>query len=182
MKPIGQIGALTACLLAFATATLAQATLIKDYSDRAEIGAMRALFSSITARRLASDAEFRSEANLIGFRSKSALLSRRLDSRTYFFQALRHEQETTKGHDQILRKQAIETRLTLLRRLSVPATEIRKPKLVQERSQTGYRESGAVELTLGKEQLGPSWVSVSRQIEGIPVFSSRALIQLRDRQ
>src|SRR5262249_31073792 len=94
----------------------------------------------------------------------------------------RHEQETTKGHDQILRKQAIESALTILRRLSVPATEIRKPKLVQERSQTGYRESGAVELTLGKEQLGPSWVSVSRQIEGIPVFSSRALIQLRDRQ
>jgi len=38
-------------------------------------------------------AEFRSEANLVGFRSKDVLFSRRTDSRTYFVQDLRKKGE-----------------------------------------------------------------------------------------
>src|SRR5262249_31591775 len=62
--------------------------------------------------------------------------------------------------------------------LNIPATEIAQARVLREQEQLGQlnRDTGKIEL--GKVMPGPRWASVSRQIDGIPVFSSRAMLQL----
>jgi hypothetical protein len=147
----------------------------EEFSDQAEAARLRRLAEAVHLP-LAREVEFRSEANLVGFRSKEALFSRRNDSRTYFIQDLRPERgkEMFRGHDE----EFIERLREVFRSLEVPAAEIAQSKVLQEQMQEGHPDRETNKLVVEEAHAGKRWATASRQVEGLPVFSSRALLSL----
>lgn len=148
-----------------------------DSSDAAEAARLRSIATQVLRLRLEPNVELRSEANVIGFRSNNVLLSRRLDSRTYFVQDLRTDQEKIppfKGTDQEL--------LQYVRRifggLGIPLSEIAQQRVMQEQGQLAHLSRDTRKIELGTIQPGRRWANVSRQVDGVPVFSSRAVVEL----
>ncbi|HEV2992193.1 MAG TPA: hypothetical protein VG759_27410 [Candidatus Angelobacter sp.] len=126
---------------------------------------------------LAPDAEYVEQLNLVGFRSKEVLFSRRLDSRTYFVQDFRPEKPESKpAPEQIARQYAEE----IMRRLEIPLAEVAQQRLVEEHTNAAQVDRSTGRLQSQKEQIGKGWFSVTRQIDGLPVFSSRMLLQVGD--
>jgi hypothetical protein len=64
----------------------------------------------------------------------------------------------------------------LLERLKVPRAEIASEKVVQESTQVGERDQKTGQLRLEPIEPGKKWVHTTREIDGLPVFSSRATI------
>ena len=166
--------AITAACLIYVGISSAQTEAQPRFSDREEIESLRSVASRVLNRPLGGDAEFRSAANVIGFQSNELLFNHRLDSRTYFFQDFRKYKEEGQGgssNDELLKRVR-----ELLRLLDVPAGEMGEQKVLQERSRVGEREPSG-HIRLEEVQYGPQWARVTRQVEGIPVFSSRALFK-----
>jgi hypothetical protein len=180
---IEQNGSLTfAMLLAFgalffSVPMFAQGRPPLDSSDAAEASRLRSIATLVLRLRLEPDVELRSEANVIGFRSNTLLLSRRLDSRTYFVQDLRTNREKVsrfKGTDQEL----LQYVRRIFSRLSIPVTEIAQQRVMQEQGQLAHLNRDTSKIESGKIQPGRRWANLSRQVDGIPVFSSRAVVEL----
>jgi len=149
----------------------------QEFSDQAETGRLRKLAGE-TLKIPVENAEFRSEPNFVGFRSKEYLFSRRLDSRTYFVQDLR---PVRPGETQLYRGTEAEY-LSRLREVfkgfDLPAEEITQAKVLEEQTQEGRvnHETGKVEA--GERHAGRRWATAARQVEGLPVFSSRVMLGL----
>jgi hypothetical protein len=122
--------------------------------------------------------EVKSEANLTGFRSGEVLFSRRNDSRTYFVQDQRYGATkpggTFGGSDDELIRRARE----MVVDLGLPASEIDRTSVIEEKSRVGYRDPATKKIVLEPTQSGGRSVLVTRRVVGIPVFSSRALVGL----
>jgi hypothetical protein len=151
----------------------------QEFSDEAE-GARLRRVASETLRVPLENAEFRSEVNLIGFRSKETLFSRRTDSRTYFVQDLRPAREGEKrfylGSDAKL----LERLREVFKGLEIPANEITQARVLQEHMQEGRFDHAIGKMFMEERHPGKRWGAVSRQVEGLPVFSSRALLGLSE--
>jgi hypothetical protein len=116
--------------------------------------------------------------NFSGLRTENITFTQRLDSRTYiaYDKRFSNTKETGiyKDADEMLLKRSHE----LLERLKIPSAEIATEKVVQEKTQVGQRESKTGKLKLDPIEPGKKWALTSRQIGGVPVFSSRATIGL----
>src|SRR5260370_34764688 len=112
--------------------------------------------------------------NFAGLRTDEVMFSRRLDSRSYFAYDRRFtvSHGLYQGPDE---KVASEAR-TVLAKLSVPSGELGSAKVIEEAGQTGHLDPGTRKLSLGKVTRGKRYVMFTRQVEGMPVFSSRAII------
>jgi hypothetical protein len=150
---------------------------VQEFSDQEESARLRRVAGE-TLRVPLESAEFRSEANLIGFRSKEILFSRRTDSRTYFVQDLRPATEPEK---QVYRGSDAEF-LGRLREIfkgfEIPGDEIVQAKVLQEQTQEGRLDHDTGKMILEERRPGKRWAAASRRVEGLPVFSSRALLGL----
>jgi hypothetical protein len=116
--------------------------------------------------------------NFSGLRTDNLTFSQRLDSRTFFAYDRRFsdpkQSGTYKEPDEALLKRSHE----LFERLKVPAAEIASEKVVQEKTQVGERDPKSGKFKLEPVEPGKKWARITRQIDGVPVFSSRATIGL----
>ena len=116
--------------------------------------------------------------NFSGLRTENVTFTQRLDSRTYiaYDKRFSNTKETGiyKDVDEVLLRRSHE----LLERLKIPASEIAKERVVQEKTQLGERDSKTGKFKLEAIEPGKKWALTSRQIDGVPVFSSRATIGL----
>ncbi len=116
--------------------------------------------------------------NFSGLRTDNITFTQRLDSRTYiaYDQRFSNTKETGiyKEADEALLKRSHE----LLERLKIPVAEIASEKVVTEKTQVGERDSKTGKFKLEPIEPGKKWAMTSRQVEGLPVFSSRATIGL----
>ncbi len=150
-----------------------------DYSDQAEMSEFHELATRVLGARLDAGAKTAADANMIGMRSARILFSRRLDSRTFFIQSLKEGEGEGKtagyfqGTDEALSSRAHE----LLDRLKIPRGEWAKEAALQENTQTGRREASG-KVTLGPVTKGRRTLTLDRQIEGLPVFSSHLKLVL----
>ena len=116
--------------------------------------------------------------NFSGLRTDNITFSQRLDSRTFFAYDNRFSDTKSTGMftgpDEAIEKRGRE----VLERLRIPAAEIASVKVVQERTQLGERDSRTGKVKLEPAQAGKKWARATREIEGLPVFSSRATIGL----
>jgi hypothetical protein len=126
---------------------------------------------------VAKESELRAEGNLVGFRSGEALFSHRRDSRTYFIQDLRPAQEKEEKTFQGAEKEYTERLNEVFRALEIPAAEISESRVLQEQTQEGHVDPSG-RLVRGEPRAGKRWVTATRHVEGLPVFSSRALMAL----
>ena len=116
--------------------------------------------------------------NFSGLRTENITFTQRLDSRTYIAYDKRFSDTKQTGiykdADDALLKRSHE----LLERLKVPVAEIASEKVVTERTQVGERNEKTGKFKLEAVEPGKKWARFSRQVDGLPVFSSRATIAL----
>jgi hypothetical protein len=116
--------------------------------------------------------------NFSGLRTETLTFTQRLDSRTYVAYDRRFSQVKEKGiykePDEGLLKRSAE----LLERLKVPRNEVETEKVLQEKTQVGERNAKSRKLRLEDVEMGKKYALTTRQIAGVPVFSSRAMIGL----
>ena len=116
--------------------------------------------------------------NFSGLRTENVTFTQRLDSRTFIAYDKRFSDTAKTGiykdADEVLLKRSRE----ILDRLKIPIAEIAAGKVVQEKTQTGERDPKTGKMKMEPIEPGKKWVLASRQVEGLPVFSSRATIAL----
>lgn len=117
------------------------------------------------------------DRNMVGIRSKEVLLSRRLDSRTFFIQDERYGKGTSSGSFAVDQELIRRARQVLIQ-LEVPEKEISQAIVLTEKAQAGQVDPATSTVRAGKIIESRKYVHASRTIEGIPIFSSRALIGL----
>lgn len=149
----------------------------QEFSGQAEVASLRRTASE-TLRVPLEQAEFRSEANLVGFRSKEVLFSRRTDSRTYFVQDLRKKAEGEGKYFRGSDEQILGRLHDIFKGFEVPDKEIAREKVLQEQTQEGHLDRATAKLVMEERRTGQRWAMAVREVEGLPVFSSRALLGL----
>ena len=116
--------------------------------------------------------------NFSGLRTENITFTQRLDSRTYIAYDNRFSDTAKTGvykeADEALLKRSHE----LLERLKIPVAEIAAEKVVTEKTQVGERDAKTGKFKMEAIEPGKKWALTSRQVNGIPVFSSRATIAL----
>lgn len=177
--PIAKIARLLSLAASFfcLPAAFGQATPPSNFSDAAEASRLQSVAAQVLRLKLGPKPQLRSEANMIGFRTDTVLLSRRLDSRTYLVQDLSTNREKVapfSGTDQEL----LQYTRRIFAGLNIPATEIAQARVLREQEQLAHLNPDTQKFELEKLTPGNRWASASRQVEGIPVFSSRAMLQL----
>src|SRR5438093_4112328 len=107
------------------------------YSDEAEIVRLQSTATKILGFTFDRIIRSGSEENLVGIQSEHLMLSRRLDSRTYFVQDIRYQHDSEDGSytgpDQTL----LRTCRTILKKLAIPVAEISDEAVLKEHSQVG---------------------------------------------
>jgi hypothetical protein len=127
---------------------------------------------------IAKEHEVRTQGNVVGFRAPELLFSRRVDSRTFFIQDLRPVQEAKEPMIfQGPEKQYTERLTEVFRALEIPEAEIAQSRVLIEQTQEG-RIDPAGKLVREEPRPGKRWAIATRHVEGLPVFSSRALMGL----
>jgi hypothetical protein len=116
--------------------------------------------------------------NFSGLRTENITFTQRLDSRTYIAYDKRFSNTKETGIYKDADAALLKRNHELLDRLKIPSTEIAAERVVQEKTQVGERDSKTGKFKLDAVEPGKKWVLTSRQIEGLPVFSSRAMIAL----
>jgi hypothetical protein len=116
-----------------------------------------------------------SERNMAGVRSDRVLFSRRLDSRTYFMQDLVY-QGVVDAPFAASERELVRTTRSIAARLDVPAAEISGESVMTEQLQTARLDASTHRATPGQVSQGKRYVQLRRSVEGVPVFSSRALL------
>jgi hypothetical protein len=155
----------------------AQVTPPLNFSDEAEAARLQSIASQVLHLKLGPKPTLRSEGNMIGFRSDTVLISRRLDSRTYLVQDLRTNQGKVppfKGTDQEL----LQYTRRIFSGLSIPVAEIAQARVMREQEQVAHLNRDTEKIEYGRVQAGRRWANLSRQVDGIPIFSSRAVVEL----
>lgn len=116
--------------------------------------------------------------NFAGLQTDDITFSQRLDSRTFFAYDRRFSNTKETGLYQEADEALLKRSHELLQRLKIPADEIGPEKVVQEKTRTGERDPKTRRLKLGPVEAGKKWARITRQVFGVPVFSSRATIAL----
>jgi hypothetical protein len=118
------------------------------------------------------------ERNMFGLKSDNVLFSHRSDSRTYFVEDKRYGEGKEYGVFRGSDGEVLETAKTILQQLNIPAAEIAEAKVITEKNQTGQVDPATKKVIVGEIRDGKKTASLTRQIKGIPVFSSHARIGL----
>jgi len=117
-------------------------------------------------------------ANVAGIRTDTLLVSQRLDSRTYFVQDERYGMDKPAGvfggSDDELLARAREVIVAL----DIPGAAIERASVLHEKTQTGFAHPVTGKLVVNPVREGARSAELMRAVEGVPVFSSRALIGL----
>lgn len=149
-----------------------------DYSDEAELKEMENLAREVFNLKLGEIERTGSQYNFVGIKSKNILVSRRIDSRTYFVQDQRYgklrEAGVFEGSDQEL----ISFGKDLFRKLNIPQSEIREALVLQENIQVARVDSSTGIIEPEEPQKGQQLARFTRQNEGLPVFSSNLSLGL----
>jgi len=153
-----------------------------DYSDKAELGQLKKLGEEAFGLRLDRVVQSGAEANVLGMKTQFTTFSRRLDSRTYFVHDSRYgvgrESGVFRGSD----KEYFTVCRGILKSLRIPMSEIARQVLLKEQTQAARvdRESGKVNAEEVAD--GKYFARLTRQVEGVPVWSSLMVLGLAEKQ
>lgn len=119
-----------------------------------------------------------SEANFVGIRSPSALVSRRLDSRTWFVQ---DQPDTLKrgpaDYFSGSKKSLVSRGREVLKVLGIPFEEIAGEHILRERTRAAKIGKGG-KVSLEGEVKGAKVLRIERAVEKCPVWSSSVTLRL----
>jgi hypothetical protein len=116
--------------------------------------------------------------NFSGMGSENLKFTRRLDSRTFISYDRRFSSADKSNLYRGTNEDLLEKTRGVLRALEIPVAEVASEKVLLENTQAGHRDVNSGRFILEKPETGKRYALVTRQINGLPVFSSRALIGL----
>ena len=116
--------------------------------------------------------------NFVGVKSENILFSQRLDSRTYLVQNKLYGKNKSAGVFEGSDKEFIKISTDILRRLEIPLSEVREKTVFQENTQIAQVDPKTGSVRLEESQKGQRFAGFSRMIDGVPVFSSSAILTL----
>jgi hypothetical protein len=137
-------------------------------------------------RRLADVLEVRfdeivrsgSQGTSVGIQSRNVLLSRRTDSHTFFVQDSRFGSEGEFAPMDLPDDRYMKFAEGILKKLDIPDSEIAGSSVISEQTQAGEFNRQTGETKMEDVRQGKRYVLVNRQIEKLPVWSSRVLLGL----
>jgi hypothetical protein len=147
------------------------------YSDEEEIRSTRQIAESIFGINFDEITYSGSQDNLIGIKSKNILFSKRLDSRTYFIQDKRYGFNRELGFINE-EKIHLDRCHRILEKLNISLSEIRKEKVVKEKTQEAELDKKTNTIKEYEIREGKNLAKLYRQIDGYPVWSSNLLLSL----
>jgi hypothetical protein len=154
-----------------------------DYSDAAEAARILETAERVLGFKFEKIERSGSAANLVGLKSERVLFSQRIDSRTYFAQDVGYGIGRDAGVFQGPDGELFTTCRSLMRELGIPTSEILHEGLLQEHLQVAQAGGTTGEPVIEDPERGKKLARISRQIDGIPVWSSSLLLGLtRDRR
>ena len=114
-------------------------------------------------------------ANLTGLKTDNDLFSHRNDSRTYFlYDAARAS--GTAPHFSGTDEELLALAAGVLKRAHIPKDEVAKARVLQEQNGVGAFDRTTHAITDRKESKGKRYALLTREIQGVPVVSSRLLM------
>jgi len=150
-------------------------------SSEAETGRIRELAATLG---VTFDEIVRSGAQgtTVGIQSRSVLFSRRLDSRTYFVHDVRYGIKGELGVLETTDEDYLRTAHQVAARLEIPASEIAAGSVIKTQTQTASYDLETREARFEGIRPGRHYAHMTRQIEGLPVWSSRVLVGLTSKR
>ncbi len=173
---------LAICISVFGLTGFASANAIEpnDYSDAAEIDQVMELAREVFRLKLDGIERTGSQYNFVGIQSRDVLMSRRLDSRTYFVHNQRYGKYRPAGVFVGDDREMIDSGYELFRRLGIPTSEIDEAVVLQEKTQVARFDSRTGTVELEEQQAGQKLGKFTRRIDDIPVFSSGLTLGLTE--
>jgi len=117
-------------------------------------------------------------ANFSGIGSENLKFTRRLDSRTFISYNRRFSGADKSNLYRGENEDLLEKTRGVLSALGIPVAEVASEKVLLESTQVGHRDMNSGRVISEEAEKGKRYALVTRQINGLPVFSSRALIGL----
>ena len=159
-------------------ATKSPTSTVADYSDKAELALIEQLATKTLDLKIDDIERQGSERNFLAVKSNRILVSKRLDSRTYFVQdnyyGVNNNAGIFKGDDKELQSFCDE----IVKRLNIDPDEISKAEVLHEKIQEGSLDKKTGKLIAGEPMQGRRMALCTRHVEGIPVFSSKIIVGL----
>lgn len=165
-------------LACFAALTLVEAACApsEQVPSTPSVGNVEKLASQVFGVESDEIEERGEERNLVGVRSRFVVVSQRTDSRTYFVRDMRYQGSNELGVFEGSDEELIEISRKFMDELEVPPEEIAQASVLTERLQTAQFDPGTRQYRPGPITTGKRFVEMTRVVEGVPVFSSRALV------
>lgn len=148
-----------------------------DYSEEAEMGRFKEIAEGALGLEFGEIRRSGSEANMVGIQSEHVLLSQRLDSRTYFVQDMRYGANREAGIFEGADEELLARCRTALERLNIPQAEIGEAYVLTEQTQAAEVNQGRM-VRMEEVREGKRLGTLSRQIDGVPVWSSSLVLGL----
>ena len=143
-----------------------------------EVARLRGLAEGVLGMRLGTIARSGAAGNLAGLRTENVMVSRRLDSHTYFAEDLSYGVGGKAGVFEGSDEEMLARSRGIAEALKLPLGEIKEAVARHESTQTGWLNQETGRLEPQEIQKGRRYVDLSRSVGGLPVFSSRAVIGL----
>jgi hypothetical protein len=150
----------------------------RDYSEEAELNELRQIAEEVFGIKFDKITHRGSEANLVGIRSEHMLVSRRLDSRTYFVQDSRYGTSLESGVFHGSDEEYCERCRGILKGIGVSLSEIGKEVVVTEQTQVARIDNKTKTVHKEEVQKGKQFAQLSRAVEKLPVWSSGTVLGL----
>lgn len=147
------------------------------YSDQDELEELEEVAKALDLQ-IGKPTRRGSEANLVGMRSDHVLLSRRLDSRTYFVHDDRYGVGRERGTFAGSKRTYLSACRRIVRSLGLPLGEIGDSEVLTEQSQVAYLDPDRTTVHHERVLPGRRVVRLGRTVDGLPIWSSGAVIGL----
>lgn len=150
-----------------------------NFSDEAESNQMRKLAARILPlAKLDRVERAGSQYNFVAIKFDGVLLSRRLDSRTYYVHDERYGKMRPAGVFEGPDQQIVDFGKDLFRKLNIPLSEISAAVVLQENIQVARVDTITGVIEYEEPEKGQKLAKFRRSLEGLPVFSSSITLGL----
>src|SRR5262245_30329092 len=134
----------------------------ENYSDKGEIADLRRVAGDVLGLKLGKIVKSGSERNAVGIQSQHLLVSRRLDSRTYFVQDQRHGVGGEAGVFRGPANEQISICKKIFRTLGLPLSEIGDASVLREQGQVAQVDQQTRQVRIAEIQEGKHIVWLTR--------------------
>ena len=152
--------------------------ILDNYSAEAELNRLKDIATRVFSLKIGSVIKSGSEANMVGIRSKTLLVSHRIDSRTFIIHDENYGVGKRAGYFKGADKEQFMMCRQILTGLNIPLSEVKGGTVLVENLQAAHidRENGQIHIERAKQ--GRKTVKLSRKIKGVNVWSSNLVLGL----